>query len=55
MPARWQVAFLTGQSDPQSCALSPVQRRFLDSLAAQVRSGKLGKKAAKADRPAWGP
>jgi hypothetical protein len=36
MPARWQVAFLTGQSDPQSCALSPVQRRFLDSLAAPV-------------------
>ena len=34
MHARWQVAFLTGQSDPLSCALSPMQQRFLDSLAA---------------------
>lgn len=30
-------------------------RVILDSLAAQVRSGKLGNKAAKANRPAWGP
>ncbi|MGE0221200.1 agmatinase family protein [Mycolicibacterium sp.] len=30
-------------------------RVILDSLAAQIRSGKLGKKAAKANRPAWGP
>ncbi len=30
-------------------------RVILDSLAAQIRSGKLGNKAAKADRPAWGP
>lgn len=36
MRARWQVAFLTGQSEPRSCALSPVQRRFLDNLAASV-------------------
>ncbi|MDB4917871.1 MAG: hypothetical protein JWM95_5515 [Gemmatimonadetes bacterium] len=36
-----QVAFITGQSDPASCALSPVQERFLDALpiseAAKVR------------------
>lgn len=36
MRARWQVAFLTGQSDPLSCALSALQRHFLDSLAAPV-------------------
>ncbi len=27
-----QVLFLTGPSDPQSCALSPVQSAFLDAL-----------------------
>jgi hypothetical protein len=27
-----QVLFLTGQSDPRSCALSPVQHAFLDAL-----------------------
>jgi hypothetical protein len=27
-----QVAFLTGQSDPRSCALSPVQASFLERL-----------------------
>lgn len=27
-----QVAFLTGQSDPDRCALSPVQHRFLDGV-----------------------
>jgi hypothetical protein len=27
-----QVAFMTGQSNPSSCALSPVQDRFLDAL-----------------------
>ena len=36
-----QVAFLTGQSDPDRCALSAVQQRFLDALpvpdAAKVR------------------
>jgi hypothetical protein len=31
---RLQIAFLTGQSDPRSCALSPTQRRFLDGLGA---------------------
>jgi agmatinase len=30
-------------------------RVILDSLAAQVRSGKLGNKAAAQDRVAWGP
>ncbi|MBX7454677.1 agmatinase family protein [Mycolicibacterium sp. 3033] len=30
-------------------------RVILDSLAAQINSGKLGRKAAKANRPAWGP
>ncbi|HWJ09628.1 MAG TPA: hypothetical protein VNS46_09655 [Nocardioides sp.] len=29
---RLQVLFLTGQSDPRSCALSPVQDAFLDDL-----------------------
>lgn len=36
MNPRWQVAFLTGQSDPQGCALSPLQRRFIDALAAPL-------------------
>ena len=30
-------------------------RVILDSLAAQVRSGKLGNKSATLERPAWGP
>ena len=30
-------------------------RVILDSLAAQVRTGKLGNKAAARNRPAWGP
>lgn len=38
---RLQVLHLTGQSDPRSCALSPVQQAFLDDLpvpeAAKVR------------------
>lgn len=29
---RLQVLYLTGQSDPRSCALSPVQAAFLDAL-----------------------
>jgi hypothetical protein len=29
-----QLAFLTGQSDPRSCALSPIQTRFLEALRA---------------------
>lgn len=37
-----QIAFLTGQSDPRSCALSRTQSAFLDALAvpepARVRS-----------------
>jgi len=32
MPAL-QVAFMTGQSDPDRCALSPSQQAFLDALA----------------------
>ncbi|MCX6550347.1 MAG: hypothetical protein NTY02_04950 [Acidobacteria bacterium] len=28
-----QIAFMTGQSDPESCALSPAQAAFLDRLA----------------------
>ena len=31
--ARPRIAFLTGQSDPGRCALSPAQRRMLDQLA----------------------
>jgi agmatinase len=30
-------------------------RVILDSLAAQVRAGKLGNKAASLQRPTWGP
>jgi agmatinase len=30
-------------------------RVILDSLASQIRSGKLGNKAASAGRHAWGP
>lgn len=33
---RPRIAFLTGQSDPGRCALSPVQRRALDALAADA-------------------
>jgi hypothetical protein len=33
MKPRWQVAFLTGQSDPRRCALSEVQQTFIDRLA----------------------
>ncbi len=32
-PARPRIAFLTGQSDPGRCALSPTQRRVLAHLA----------------------
>lgn len=32
--ARPRIAFLTGQSDPGRCALSPAQQRTLDALAA---------------------
>ena len=32
VPQGLQVAFLTGQSDAPRCALSPVQRAFLDAL-----------------------
>lgn len=32
--SRPRIAFLTGQSDPGRCALSPPQRRTLDALAA---------------------
>lgn len=33
---RPRIAFLTGQSDPGRCALSPAQRRTLDALAADA-------------------
>lgn len=36
-PARVQIAFLTGRSDPDSCALSPVQQAFLERLAGPGR------------------
>ena len=32
MPERLQVFFLTGQSDPTRCALSPAQDAFIDAL-----------------------
>lgn len=32
MQPRLQIAFITGQSDPERCALSPVQRSFLDQM-----------------------
>lgn len=34
MKPRWQVAFLTGQSDPRRCALSTVQQTFAERLEA---------------------
>ncbi|HSX60435.1 MAG TPA: hypothetical protein VLF18_09580 [Tahibacter sp.] len=37
MKPRWQIAFLTGQSDPRGCALSDVQRAFLAGLSADRR------------------
>jgi hypothetical protein len=37
MSAENLIAFLTGQSRPGCCALSPEQRRFLDELAAPGR------------------
>ncbi len=33
---RSRIAFITGQSDPARCALSPVQRATLDALAAHA-------------------
>ena len=33
MKPRWQVAFLTGQSDARRCALSDLQQTFIDRLA----------------------
>lgn len=36
-PSRVQIAFLTGRSNPDSCALSPLQRAFLDRLAGPER------------------
>lgn len=33
MTTRWQVAFLTGQSDPPRCALSDSQQRFIAAVA----------------------
>lgn len=35
--ARVQIAFLTGRSDPDSCALSPIQQAFLERLAGPGR------------------
>jgi hypothetical protein len=35
---RLQIMFLTGRSDPRSCALSPAQARFLGALAAPGRA-----------------
>ena len=37
-----QVAFLTGQSDPDRCALSPEQQAFLDRLPV-VPNGRVGR------------
>lgn len=36
-PPRVQIAFLTGRSNPGSCALSPVQQAFLERLAGPER------------------
>ena len=44
-----------GSPDPAAQITLMSSRVILDSLAAQVRSGKLGNKAAAQDRPAWGP
>ncbi len=37
-PLPLRVVFLTGQSDPRSCDLSPVQRAFLDGLPVEERA-----------------
>jgi hypothetical protein len=37
MTVRLQIAFVTGRSDPASCALAPQQRAFLDALAGERR------------------
>jgi hypothetical protein len=37
VPPRVQIAFLTGRSNPDSCALSPIQRAFLARLAGPGR------------------
>lgn len=35
---RLQIAFMTGQSDPSRCALSPIQRAFIDQLPVPTES-----------------
>lgn len=36
-PPKVQIAFFTGRSNPDSCALSPIQRAFLERLAGPDR------------------
>jgi hypothetical protein len=48
-----QVVFLTGQSDPPRCALSPVQRAFLDALPLQAAARLTINFPYHADTPPW--
>ena len=48
-----QVAFLTGQSDASRCALSPVQRAFLDALPLPASARQPLNFPYDADTAAW--
>ncbi len=48
-----QVLFLTGQSDPASCALSPVQQAFLDALPLPASAKPPLNFPYRADTPSW--
>jgi hypothetical protein len=46
---------LISQRTRDALAAKRDSRVILDSLASQIRSGKLGRKPASLQRPAWGP
>jgi hypothetical protein len=48
-----QVIFLTGQSDPARCALSPEQRAFLDALPLPASAKLAVNFPYRADTPPW--
>ena len=50
----FQVVFLTGQSDPTRCALSPVQHAFLDALRLPA-AAKVSRNFPYAETAAWRP
>jgi hypothetical protein len=49
-----QVVFLTGQSDPGRCALSPVQQAFVDALPLPA-AAKVSRNFPYAETTAWRP